>query len=88
MLMHFAPNLVSPLSEAGDGKAKKFKVAGLREGWAWAPREWTRVTEDTGVGNPAKATAEKGGRFLEAATEKIGGFLVELAAADLGSMYE
>ena len=88
MMMHLAPNVVSPLSEAGDGKAKKFKVAGLREGWAWAPREWTRVTEDTGVGNPARATAEKGKRFLDVATEKIGAFLVELAAADLGKMYE
>ena len=88
VMMHLAPNLVSPLSEAGDGKAKRFKVAGLREGWAWAPREWTRVTEDTGVGNPAKATAEKGKKFFDAATTRVGGFLVELAAADLGSMYE
>ncbi|MFN2604068.1 MAG: creatininase family protein [Gemmatimonadaceae bacterium] len=60
MMMYLAPNLVSPLTEAGDGKAKKFKLAGLREGWAWAPREWTRVTVDTRVGNPPKAAAEKG----------------------------
>jgi len=88
LMMHLAPNLVLPLDEAGDGKAKKFRVAGLREGWAWAPREWTNVTEDTGVGNPAAATAEKGKRFLDAVTERIGGFLVELATADVGKMYE
>lgn len=88
LMMHLAPNLVLPLDEAGDGKAKKFRVAGLREGWAWAPREWTKVTEDTGVGNPAAATAEKGKRFLDAVTERIGGFLVELATADVGKMYE
>jgi creatinine amidohydrolase len=88
LMMHIAPNLVLPLSEAGDGKAKKFKVKGLREGWAWAPREWKAVTEDTGVGNPAKATAEKGRLFLDAVTERISGFLVDLAGADLGKMYE
>jgi creatinine amidohydrolase len=86
--MHLAPNLVLPLDEAGDGKAKKFRVAGLREGWAWAPREWTKVTEDTGVGNPTAATAEKGKKFFEAITERISGFLVDLASADVGRMYE
>jgi creatinine amidohydrolase len=88
LMMHLAPNLVLPVDEAGDGKAKKFRVAGLREGWAWAPREWTKVTEDTGVGNPAAATAEKGKKFFEAVTDRISGFLVDLALADLGKMYE
>jgi len=22
------------------GKARKFRIAGLRDGWAWAPRHW------------------------------------------------
>ena len=88
LMMHLAPTLVLPLSEAGEGKAKKFRITGFRDGWAWAPREWSKVTEDTGVGNPAAATAEKGKKFLEAVTERIGGFLVDLAKADLGSMYE
>ena len=87
-MLHIRPDLVLPLSEAGDGQARTFKVAALREGWAWAPREWLRVTDDTGVGNPHAATAEKGARFLEAVAEKIAGFLVELAAADPGDMYE
>jgi creatinine amidohydrolase len=46
------------------------------------------VTEDTGVGNPAAATPEKGRRFLEAVVERVSGFLVDLASADLGKMYE
>jgi creatinine amidohydrolase len=87
-MMHIAPGIVLPLSEAGEGRARKFKVTGLREGWAWAPREWSRVTDDTGVGNPAAATSEKGGKYLDTVAERIGGFLVELAAADLDDMYE
>ncbi len=88
MMMHLAPELVRPLHEAGPGRARRSKVKGLREGWAWAPREWTRVTDDTGVGNPAQATAEKGAQFFEAVTRQIGGFLVELAQADREDLYE
>jgi len=88
VMLHLAPELVRPLSEAGPGRARRFKIAALREGWAWAPRLWRQVTDDTGVGNPAAATVEKGRKYVEAVTEKIGGFLVELAGADLGKMYE
>ena len=87
VMMHIAPELVLPLEDAGDGKARKFTVAGLREGWAWAPRQWTQVTADTGTGNPKAATAGKGERFVRAVTERIGGFLVELAQADLDRLY-
>jgi creatinine amidohydrolase len=88
MMMHLAKELVRPLDEAGPGRARRFKVKGLREGWAWAPRRWTRVTDDTGVGNPALATAEKGARYFEAVTRQISGFLVELAHADMENLYE
>jgi creatinine amidohydrolase len=88
VMMSLAPDLLLPLSQAGTGRAKKFRVAGLREGWAWAPRHWRQVTEDTGTGNPAASTAEKGEKFLQAVTERIGGFLVELAGADTNNMYE
>lgn len=88
LLMAMQPDLIRPLSEAGAGKARKFRIAGLRDGWAWAPRQWTRVTDDTGTGNPFAATREKGERFLQAVTERIGGFLVELAAADRENLYE
>ncbi len=46
------------------------------------------MTDDTGVGNPAAATAEKGRTYVEAVSEKIAGFLVELARADRADMYE
>jgi creatinine amidohydrolase len=88
VIMALHPDLPLPLSEAGAGKARKFRVAGLREGWAWAPRKWTKVTSDTGTGNPRAASAEKGERYLTAVTERIAGFLVELAQADPAEMYE
>ena len=86
-MLHIAPNLVRPLSEAGSGSGKQFRIKALRE-WAWAQREWSKVTADTGVGDPAAATAEKGSAFLAAVTANIGQFLVELAAADPQELYE
>ena len=88
VMLHLVPDLVRPLSEAGDGAAKRFRIAALREGWAWAQREWSQVSADTGVGNPAAATAEKGAAFLEVVTTNIAQFLVELAAADPQDLYE
>lgn len=87
-MLHLAPDLVRPLEEAGDGRARSWRLRGLREGWAWAPRRWTQVTEDTGIGNPRRATAEKGAAYVEAAVERIAGFLTELAAADVSRLYE
>lgn len=88
MIMHFSPDLVRPLDEAGDGKARTFKLEGLKNKTAWAPRQWDRVSADTGVGNPKKATAEKGKKFVDDVTTQIADYFVELAACDLGDMYE
>jgi len=88
VMLHVAPELVRPLSDAGAGRARRFTIKALREGWAWAPRQWRQVTDDTGVGNPAAATAEKGRKYVEAVSAKIGEFLAELAKADTEELYE
>jgi creatinine amidohydrolase len=88
ILLHVAPALVRPLSEAGAGTERRFRVAALREGWAWAPRRWTQVSSDTGVGYPGAATPGKGGRYVSAVVERLSRFLIELAAADPDDLYE
>ncbi|GAA4452340.1 creatininase family protein [Nibrella saemangeumensis] len=88
LLLHLRPDLVLSLDEAGDGRAKKWKVTAFREGWAWAERKWSQVTEDTGIGNPRQATAEKGRHYFDDVTQKIAGFFVELAKADPADLYE
>jgi len=87
-MMHLAPDLVRPLEEAGSGHARASRLTGVRQGWAWAPRRWTHVTADTGIGDPSKATAEKGAAYVGAAVERIASFLVELDAVDLNDLYE
>ena len=88
LVMYLKPNLVLDLKYAGNGIARPFKIDALRENWAWAEREWSRVTADTGVGNPHNATAEKGEKIYELLTRRIGTFLTNLANADLNDMYE
>jgi len=88
LIQYLFPELVLPLEEAGDGKAKTFKLKALKEKSAWTPRNWSKVSEDTGVGNPKKATPEKGKIYFELITDIIAEFLIELAASDLNDLYE
>lgn len=87
VVMHLAPHLVSPLSEAGDGAAKKFRFQAMREGWSWAERKWTQVTKDTGVGDPRQATAQKGAAYFDDVIKKVSHFFVEVARADRKDLY-
>jgi creatinine amidohydrolase len=51
MMLHLHPDLVRPLDSAGPGKARANRIAAFREGWAWMPRPWVKVTDDT-AGDP------------------------------------
>ena len=88
LMMHFAPEIVLPLSEAGDGKAKRFKISAMQEGWAWAERSWSQVTRDTGIGNPSNANETKGKAYFQEVTKKIAGFFTELSKLDNNDLYE
>jgi len=88
LLMYLTPELVLPLEKAGNGKDKKIKISAFREGWAWAERKWPKVTEDTGIGNPHKATIEKGKRYFDDLVKKIGELMYELATFDPEDIYQ
>jgi len=87
LMMYTWPELVYPLEKAGPGKAKKFSVAPLNESWAWTEREWTSITSDTGIGDPSKATVEKGERYFKAVTEKLASLMIGLTTTDPGDLY-
>lgn len=88
IMQYLAPELVLPLSEAGKGDSKKFRIKALGEKWAWAERRWTQVTSDTGIGNPLKATPEKGKRCFDEIVNKLSTFMVDLSGTDINDMYE
>ena len=82
-MMHYHPELVN-LAEADDGESKPFAIPSLNEKVGWAPRHWDKATVDSGVGNPKKASAEKGERYMKPVVEKLAKLFTEV---DLGSLY-
>jgi creatinine amidohydrolase len=88
LLLYLAPDLVLPLNEAGTGYAKKIKIKGMQEGWAWSERKWSRVTEDTGIGNPTKATKEKGEKYFNDVVDKVAQLIIDISNADINDLYE
>ena len=77
VMMHYHPELVN-LEEAGSGEYKTFAVQSLNEKVAWIPRNWGKVSKDTGVGDPRGASAGKGKKFAEAVAEKYARLFDEL----------
>jgi len=87
LMMYLYPELVLPLEVAGNGQNKKFRVKALNDNWAWAERKWTKVTNDTGIGNPYHSTAEKGEKFFLDLCQVVGKFFVELANTPVDDFY-
>ncbi len=88
IMQFISPELVLPLNEAGLGKGKKFRIKALNENWAWAERQWSKVTTDTGIGNPGKSTPEKGEKCFNEVVKKVGNLMISLCQTDINDMYE
>jgi len=87
IMQYLVPDLVLPVSEAGEGIGKKFRIKALNENWAWAERKWSQVTKDTGIGNPKKASPEKGEKCFLQIVGKVADLMQELSRADINNMY-
>jgi creatinine amidohydrolase len=87
LMLHKWPELVLPLDQAGLGESKRFSVEGLNESWAWAERNWILTTKDTGIGNPKKATVEKGEVYFKAVTQKLSQLMMGLASTNAEDLY-
>lgn len=88
LMLYLKPELVLPKKKWGDGKEKKNKIEAFSEDWLWTERKWSKITEDTGIGDPRLATKEKGKTFFQALTQKIGNVMYDLSKADLADLYE
>lgn len=88
IMLYLKPELVLPKEKWGEGKEKKNKITSFREGWLWAERKWSKVTTDTGIGNPRLATKEKGEKFFNEVTNKIGNAMYDVCKADIENLYE
>jgi creatinine amidohydrolase len=82
----FFPHLMLP-EKADRGEARPTRFDAINRGWVSITRPWHLATTNTGLGDPSAATAEKGRRLMEALAERLGGFLAELAAAEVGEAF-
>lgn len=87
-VLHLAPHLVATRASWGAGHARTSVLPGMQEGWAWMPRRWTQVTDDTGVGNPREATPDLGAAFVANAVTRISELCMKLATVDSDKLYE
>ena len=88
MMLHLEPQLVLPKAEWGKGAERKNKIEAFSEGWVWTERPWSKISEDTGVGDPGAATEVKGALYFEAISKKVGQLLIDLARANIEDLYE
>ena len=72
-------------ADAGQPNASRF--AAVENGWVTITRPWHLLTTNTGFGNPAAASAEKGHKILEIIVQRLAGFLVELSAAEIDAKF-
>jgi creatinine amidohydrolase len=84
LLLHLCPEWVE-LKQAGEGRMVPFTIEALRGApGVWTPRPWSASHPDTGCGDPTRATAEKGSRYLEAVSRELAKVLIGLAVATKG----
>jgi creatinine amidohydrolase len=81
-MLYYFPDLVR-MELAGDGSSKPFAIEGLNKKVGWVPRDWSKTTQDTGVGFPKKASAEKGKKYMEAVIPKLVQLVVDLVKKEV-----
>ena len=84
-LLHVCPDLVE-MEQAGPGPRVPFAIEGLNQAGVWTPRPWSQSHPDTGSGNPAGATAERGRAYVEAIDAALSRVIVTVAAEKKGEM--
>ncbi|MGL4851750.1 MAG: creatininase family protein [Phocaeicola sp.] len=77
VMLHYHPELVD-MDRAGSGQSRSPRLKPLVDGTVWMPRNWSEISEDTGIGNPHRATAEKGKLFAEAVVKRLANALTEI----------
>jgi creatinine amidohydrolase len=82
----YFPNLVRP-ELADPGAARPTRFDAINRGWISITRPWHLATTNTGLGNPAAASADKGRRLMEIVIDRLSGFLVELAKSPLNDRF-
>ena len=77
VMLHYHPELVD-MQAAGEGSGGKYPLRSLERGLIWLPRNWSVVSDDTGIGDPSLATAAKGQQVATLVINELTQIIVEL----------
>ncbi len=84
--LYLYPELVN-LSEAGDGRARTYRFEALNKGWVYTSRRFSKLNDHCAVGDPSRASAEKGKKYLDLVCSRITEFLIDLANAPIDERF-
>ena len=84
-LLHVRPEWVV-MNQGGPGATVPFKLKSLKKPGVWTPRPWSASHPDTGSGDPARATADKGRQYFDAVTRAVADVVIELSTAKKGEL--
>ena len=92
LALAYFPDLVARDPDSGEltadlGSVRETRFEALNRGWISITRPWHLLTTNTGVGNPHPATAEAGRKLMQTLVERLSGFLVELADAEVDETF-
>lgn len=80
------PELVE-LSNAQRAMARPFRFQALEKGWVQTSRRFKNLNDHCAVGDPSRATAEKGNKYLAVTCQRIAEFLSELAQTPIDELF-
>jgi creatinine amidohydrolase len=80
------PELVE-LAKADDGFSRPFRFEALKKGWVKTSRNFSKLNDHCAVGDPSKASAEKGKKYLEIVITRISDFLIDLAQSPIDKYF-
>lgn len=84
---HVAHDAATGKIIADEGRMAATRFEAINNGWVSISRPWHLLTTNSGAGNPHPATAEQGRKLMDAMVDRLAGFLVELAAAEMDERF-
>jgi len=72
---------------AQNGTARSFRFEALRNGWVKTSRNFSHLNDHCGIGDPSKASAEKGRQYLDLVIRRISDFLEQLAKTPIDELF-
>jgi creatinine amidohydrolase len=80
------PDLMQ-MEKAGTGSSPPARLESIRKGWISITRPWHLAAPDTGMGDPAHASAEKGRKLMDLLVDRLGQTIYELAKAPMDERF-